>query len=100
MRTAMHACCGKALASPRTAIAGVYLADRALTEALLVTEVDVAVDKVFAKAGQSSAGALCGHQPGQSPGTSRLTIGLPCLQGRQLRYHPGREASAVTSAEP
>jgi hypothetical protein len=82
--------CGKALLGLRTAIAGIHLPDRALTESLLVTEVGVAVDKVFAKAGPGSAGALCGHRPGQSSGASGLAIGLPCLLGRQSRYHPGR----------
>lgn len=82
--------CDKALHDLRTAIAGVGLADRTLTESLLVTEVGIAVNKTFAKAGQGSAAASCSHRPRQSSGTGWLTIGLPCMLTRPLHQHPGQ----------
>jgi hypothetical protein len=79
--------CDKAALGLRTAVGQAHLVDRALTESLLVTEVGVAVDRAFAKAGQGQAGSSCGSRPSQVSGASRLTVGLPCMQ---LLYHPGR----------
>jgi hypothetical protein len=76
--------CDEAVLDLRAAISQARLIDRALTESLLFTEVGVAVDKAFAKAGRGHAGSSCKRPAGQAPGPGRLTAGLPCLQ---LSYH-------------
>ena len=68
--------CDRSLDVVRAAVAELDLAERALTEALLVSEVGIAIDRVFAGTGGGTAGP---PRTGR-PGPLRL-LDLPCQAG-------------------
>jgi hypothetical protein len=67
--------CDDALADLRSAVAALELEERALAESLMIREVGVAVDRVFAELAGQRAGRLA-------------SAGLPCMQG--VRYRSGQ----------
>lgn len=86
--------CGRSVDVMRTAVAELDLEDRALTEALLVREVQIAVDAVFTAAGAGSAGR---RPPASRPGPLRL-LDLPCLAGQH--NPPGQWPGDRSAAGP
>jgi hypothetical protein len=70
--------CDDALGDLRLAVAGLELAEPELAESLLVREVGVAVDRVFADLHRGSAAGAQGIRFAGAEG-SRLAGGLPCM---------------------
>jgi hypothetical protein len=80
--------CADALGALRVSVANLDLQRTTLTESLLVSEVGVAVDKVFADIERGQAGRRAG-QGWPAHGSGMLLAGLPC-QRRQRYYQPRR----------
>jgi len=84
--TNARAYCSDALGGLRAAVAGLDLAEPALTTALLDREVAIAVDKIFARAERAAATG-----PDGSVGGPRPTLGLPpCMVSCRRRRDPRR----------
>jgi len=86
-RTKARETCGMALTELRTAVADLDLRRPTLTESLLVREVGIAVDRVFAEIEGGPAAGLGGWRvPGDRPG---MPLVGPCRPGRRRRRSRG-----------
>ncbi|HEX9035299.1 MAG TPA: DUF5685 family protein, partial [Streptosporangiaceae bacterium] len=83
--------CAEAVDGLRLAVAGLELPQPALAESLLVREVGIAVDKVFAQLERDGIAAF-GGWPAQSARRGLASVGLPCLPGNAVRCGRRRPA--------
>ncbi len=104
--------CDGALGDLRAAVLGLELAEPALTESLLVREVGVAVDRVFADLERGEADVVRGGRrrlalpgggvisgelaSGELAGAGLPGIGLPCMPVACRRRRPGREGGCCS----